>query len=224
MTSSMASRVCAPVRALARKPTGSDRKRRKANSSTAAEDASSHCTSSTATTTGVGLARAPRMSSRARLTARWSGGCEPGSSSNSATPRACLRGARSDVRALSSTPASRSERPANEIDASASTARQERTTAPLWRASSTAWSQRRDLPMPASPASSSAAGPPPTRSRKPAIAPSSDSRAITPRDIVRHHSEPQRAGRNGRRLGDSTAQRSPAVRSELMGGQRAGRR
>ncbi len=176
-------------RAVARKPTGSPRSRRSAIWSTTAEDRSNHWRSSTATTTAPDAASARRLSRTASPIARGSGASRPGSAKRSATWSARRRGAVSEGRTSSTTPASRSESPRNDSAASVSAARTESTLARRSRARSTPICHSAVLPIPASPKSTSAEGACSDRLRKASIEASSSSRPMNSADMAPRHSE-----------------------------------
>ena len=116
-----------PDRAVAMTPTGSPSRRRRANSRTREVGASSHWTSSTASTTGALRLSERSTSSTARETARLSGGAPSGSARSRATSRARACGTGREAAASSTTPPSRSPSAANDSLASDSTGWQIRT-------------------------------------------------------------------------------------------------
>src|SRR5580765_1544960 len=140
-------------------PTRSLRRRRSANSSTAAVGASSQCASSIATSTVVDEASSRSAPSSARPTPRWSGARPRGSSSRSATSSACRRGSGRSASTSSSTSSSRSPSAAYESCASLPAGRHASTRNPRSRAASTAACQSVVFPMPGSPSSTNAHGP-----------------------------------------------------------------
>jgi hypothetical protein len=153
---------------------GCSRTRRSANASALAEDGSSHWTSSIASETGPSAARTCSALRTATPSVRGSAPSAP-SSTRSATSSARRLGAGSTGSTLSSTSSNRSPRPAWGSPRSASEGRAERTRSPRARAASTPASQSVDFPIPASPSSTSAAGPSAAWSRKPYTEPSSSS-------------------------------------------------
>ena len=155
-SSSKGSPSSGAFRTVASRPTGSSLSRRSAICSTAAEAGSSHCASSSATSTDPWSARTRRMSSTASPIACGSGATSPGSASISAISSARRRGGASEGPASTSTLPSRSESPAKESEASASTPWQINTRSKRSRASSRPAFQRIVLPIPASPESTSA--------------------------------------------------------------------
>jgi hypothetical protein len=149
---------------------------RSAKASALEEDASSHWTSSIAITR-VPCALNPWSAPRtATASARGSTGSPDASSTRSAISSARRCGAVNSGRTSSRTPSNRSPSPACARARSASAGRDERTRKSRARASSTPASQSVDLPMPGSPSSTSAAGPPSRRSMKARMEASSSSR------------------------------------------------
>jgi hypothetical protein len=141
-----------PVRWDATIATGSPSRRRSANSSTRAEDGSSHCTSSIATITVPVCTSAFTIVAVPAPIARWSTRRPPGSSRSRATPIARRCGIGSAGIRSSATGSSRSPRAAKASFSSAWTSRAVSTTKHRARACSTASVHSVVLPMPASPA------------------------------------------------------------------------
>src|SRR5262245_31721493 len=141
----------------------------------AADEGSSHWTSSTPTTTGSRSLSAARTSRTATESALWSTGSSGDSSSSSATSRARRRGGARPARTSSRTPSNRSPSPACGRPRSASEGRVVRTRRPCAAAYSTPASQSVDFPMPGSPSSTSAVAPASSRSTNARTAASSSS-------------------------------------------------
>ena len=129
--------------------------RRSANSSTAADGASSQCRSSTARTTSASFDSTPSSERSAVPTRRRSGG-RRGSARSNATSSADRCRAGIDSKAGSGTVASRSASPANVSPASDSAGRAASMTEPPERALSTIHVHTVVFPIPASPTRASA--------------------------------------------------------------------
>ena len=130
--------------------------RRTANSSAPAVGGSSHCASSTASRTGPRLVSSRRIERRAVPTRRRLG-ARTASVRRSATSIAFRCGGGSSARISSSTPSSRSARPAKESRASDSVGRAVTTRSPCASPRCTACCHTVVLPIPGSPTISSAA-------------------------------------------------------------------
>jgi hypothetical protein len=161
--------------------------------------------------------------SKAAATTGWSTSVRPGRSSSSAILSASACGSGTASRTSLATSASRSRRPAKPSRASAADGRVARTRCPFARAVSTATRQSVVFPMPASPASNTAAGPSPSPSANALSASCSRFRPITsdaaatvtparayapPRPGERHRTPPvqqkRRMARRAARLGSHT--------------------
>ena len=126
-----------PDRRASRSPTGSSRRRRAANPTMPADDGSSHCTSSMATTSGCDAASARKAPRNPMATARWSGGWPRASTSERPTSSALRWGPGNFGKTSSRHPSSKSPIAANENAVSASTGRAARTVNDEARAAST---------------------------------------------------------------------------------------
>ena len=151
--------------------------RRSANSSAPRDEGSSHWMSSIATRTGFRRESSRRYESTAAAIVCAGGGEPPGSASRSAASRACRCGSGSSGRTSAAVPRNRSARPANGSSSSGLVGRATRTRHEPALASATPSRHSVVFPIPASPASTSAAGPTCSRpSRNDSIALSSGSR------------------------------------------------
>ena len=162
-----------PGRRARRNPTGSEASRRAANEIAVAEAGSSHCTSSTATSTGARAASARSPLRTPSPIACGSGGSPAGSRRNSATSRALRCGPGKPASASSATPSNRSISAVKDSCASRSPGEADKTCRPWLRAASMPASHSVVLPMPGAPINTSGC-PAPTRS------PSSASSASRP--------------------------------------------
>ena len=163
------------ARAVASSPTGSSRSRRMTKAITVAVGASSQGRSSIAMITVPLAARARTAPSAARETASWSGAPPADSLRRSAASSADRCGAGSDDETSSTTSSNRSPSPTNDSGASDSTARVARMSATPERRRIAA-SHSAVLPMPSSPAISSAAKPRGSPETNASMCPSSRSR------------------------------------------------
>ena len=144
----------------------SDSIRRSANASTVDEAGSSHWTSSTAITSCPLSPRSCSTSRTATASARWSTMPPDPSSSRSACSSARRLGGASAGRTSASEPSRRSASPRPAKPRSASAGRDVRSRYPRSRACSTPAAHSVDLPIPASPSSTSAEAPSAGESRK----------------------------------------------------------
>ena len=138
------------VRRASSRPIGLASRRRATKLNTAADEASIHWMSSTATSSGPFTASARRAPSAARATTCWSGVASAASASSRAAASARAWGAGSPSRAAGRA-SSRSLRAAYDQVVSASAGRAPRVLTPASRAATSAASQIAVLPAPASP-------------------------------------------------------------------------
>ena len=148
----------ASLRAASSTHSGPLASRRSATVSASRLASSSHCTSSTATSTGPSATQARSAASAASATACAVGAWSPAGRSHSATSSASRCGPGISLATSGNTSASKSDNPANDKSVSLAEASLRNSRWPAVAAASTPARHNVDLPAPASPCTASAAG------------------------------------------------------------------